>query len=384
MRRIWRHSTNRYLKIAILADEKDSFVRPLAEGLARMCERCGAAPDVIYDGLETLSLPLRLRKPALRGVARFAFKSPKYRKRFARLVERLRHADVVVVVAHVPASLSKRALENLELLRKRLPEIPIVNYDLVYLPTVQKWGDAMLKGNRSDLSPDELGLLRPDPFGMERYDWYLVASPVSEIPMHREPWPYSHIGLDIDDGSLYPDQDGEFHVLVDFAQRRKDYPVYREVQIDALERSGVSYEVLEGRYARSTIRAKYRKAAALMLSHRESFGLPICEIQASGGQVFTPRSEWAGAHWIKPDDRAPGPGEHSSNFVVYENTVDDLVNEINAARESFDPATRLRTFREAHPQLYRGNGAALRDFLDKVASGEIHSRLHFEHTPVGR
>ncbi|MGK2960981.1 MAG: hypothetical protein ACSLFK_02405 [Gemmatimonadaceae bacterium] len=372
------------MKIAILANEKDSFVRPLAEGLARMCAGCDAVPEILYDGLETLSLPLRLQKPTPRGVARFVFKSSKYRKRFKRFVERLRSADVIVVVAHVPASLSKRALGNLELLRKRVPEIPIVNYDLVYLPTVEKWGEAMLKGNLSDVSRKEQRLLRPRPFGMERYDWYLVASPVSEIPMHLGTRPYSHIGLDIDDGSLYPEQESEFHVLVDFEQRRKDYPVYREVQIDALERSGVSYEVLSGRYTRSEIRAKYRKAAALMLSHRESFGLPICEIQASGGQIFTPRPEWAGAHWLKPDDSVPGPGEHSSNFVVYENTVDSLVGEINASRDSFDPATRLRTFRETHPELYRGNRDALADFLEKVESGKIHSRLHREHAPVGR
>ncbi len=372
------------MKIAILANEKDSFVRPLAEGLARMSAACDTLPEIHYDGLETLSLPLTLQNPTPRGVARFAFKSPKYRKRFARLAERLKSADVIVVVAHVPGSLSKRALGNLELLRKRLPEIPIVNYDLVYLPTVQKWGEAMLKGDLSDISREEIGLLQPKPFGLERYDWYLVASPVSEIPMHAGRRPFSHIGIDLDDGSLYPEQGGEFHILVDFEQRRKDYPVYREVQIDALERSGVSYEVLDGRYTREEIRAKYRKSAALMLSHRESFGLPICEIQASGGQIFTPRSEWAGAHWLKGDDMLPGPGEHSSNFVVYENTVDDLVGEIHAARDSFDPATRLRTFREAHPQLYRGNRAALADFLEKVESGTIHSRLHREHASIGR
>ncbi len=344
------------LKIAILANEKASFVRPLAEGLARMCEDCDAVPEILHDGLETLSLPLRLQKPTPRGVARFVFRSPKYRKRFSQLVERLRPANLIVVVAHVPASLSKRALGNLELLRKRLPEIPIVNYDLVYLPTVQKWGQAMLKDDLSDISREERDLLRPRPFGMDRYDWYLVASPVSEIPMHGGVRPFTHIGLDIDDGSLFPEQT-EFHVLVDFEQRRKDYPLYRKVQIDA---------------------------SALLLSHRESFGLPICEIQASGGQIFTPRSEWAGAHWLKPDDMASGPGEHSSNFVVYENTVEAFVDKIRAARDSFDPARRLRTFREAHPQLYRGNRAALADFLEKVESGEIHSRLHFEHAPVGR
>ncbi len=366
-----------------MANEKDSFVRPLAEGLARMSTACGATPDIVYDGLETLSLPLGITDASPRSLARFALKAPGYRKRFADLVERAAGADLIVVVAHVPHSLSRHGFANIELLRRRLPRIPIVNYDLIYLPTVEKWGAAMLKGDMSDISADEMRLIKPAPFGMERYDWYLAASPMSEIPMPAGTQPLSHIGLDIDDGTLYPEQEN-FHVLLDFEQTRKNYLTFREVQLAALERSGVSYEILEGRFTRAEIRAKYRKAGALMLAHRESFGLPICEVQACGAQIFTPRPEWAGAHWLKSDLSSPGPGRHSSNFVVYENRVDSLTNELIEAQASFDPAARLQTFIAAHPQLYRGDRNVLASFLTRVSSGDITSRSHLQHAGVGR
>ena len=372
------------MKIAVLANEKDSFVRPLAEGLARMATSCGAVPEIHYDGLEILSLPLGMRWRSPRAVASSALKSRGYRKRFNSFVERVQDADLIVVVAHVPGSLSRHTLRNVEELRDKLPGIPIVNYDLVYLPTVEKWGAAMLRGDLSDISADEMHLISPPPFGLERYDWYLVASAMSEVAMPSGPHPCSHIGMDIDDGTLFPDQGDELHVLVDFEQTRKDYASYRKVQLEALERSRTSFEVLEGRFTRTEIRKKYRKAGALMLAHRESFGLPIVELQACGGLIFTPKAEWAGAHWIKEDVSVPGHGEHTSNFVVYENTVDALVGELEEAKRSFDPVERRKTFRREHPQFFRGDREELCDFLDRVKSGKIHSRLHVEHAGIGR
>ena len=372
------------MKIAVMANAKNSFVRPLAEGFERMAAACDAVVEVHYDGLEILSLPLGLRWGSARSIAGSALKSPGYRTRFSGIVERLRDADVIVVVAHVPGSLSRHTLQNIEKLREMLPAIPIVNYDLIYLPTVEKWSDAMLRGDLSDISADEKQLITPPPFGMERYDWYLVASEMSEIPMPEGPQPYSRIGIDIDDGTLHPDQGEELHVLVDFEQTRKDYLSFREIQIEALERSGTSYEVLDGRFTREEIREKYRKAGAFMLAHRESFGLPICELQACGSQIFTPRGEWAGAHWIKPDVSTPGHGLHSSNFVTYENTVDALVKELEVAKKDFNPGRRVETFKKSHPQLFHGDRDALRRFLERVESGEIHSRLHREHAGVGR
>lgn len=367
-----------------MANEKDSFVRPLAEGLARMLTGCGVSPEIHYDGLEVLSLPLELRRRTPRGVIAHAVKSRGHRRRFDDLVERVRGADAVVVVAHVPGSLSRHTLQNIGRLRARCRKLPIVNYDLIYLPTVEKWGPAMLRGEREGMSPEELKLITPRPYGLERYDWYLVGSPASELPMPPGPQPFSWIGIDIDDGTLYPAQGKRFHLLLDFEQDRGAYPGFRKVQLEALKKARISYEILEGRYSRDEIRAKYREAGGLMLAHRESFGLPICEVQACGGQIFLPRAEWAGAHWIKQRLSDAGPGKHSSNFVVYRNTVDALVDKLITAEQSFDPTRRLETFMKCHPQLYRGDRDALKKFLAQLESGAIHSKLHSEHVAVGR
>jgi hypothetical protein len=121
-----------------------------------------------------------------------------------------------------------------------------------------------------------------------------------------------------------------------------------------------------------------------MMAHRESFGLPICELQACGSLIFTPHSEWAGAHWMKPDLTVAGPGSHSGNIMVYENEVDALVSQLHAAREVFDPPQAVKTFEESHPQLFRGNQEALADFLRMVSDGTIHAGLHAEHSAIGR
>lgn len=367
-----------------MANEKDSFVRPLAEGLARMLSACGVSPEIHNDGLEILSLPLNLRRRTPRGVVAHAVKARGYRRRFDDLVERVRDADAVVVVAHVPGSLSRHTLQNIGRLRVRCRKLPVVNYDLIYLPTVEKWGPAMLEGRRDGMSAEELGLITPRPFGLERYDWYLVGSPVSELAMPPGPQPFSWIGIDIDDGTLYPAQGKRFSLLLDFEQDRGNYPGFRKVQLQALKEAGTSYEILEGRYSREEIRAKYRGAGGLMIAHRESFGLPISEVQACGGQIFLPRAEWAGAHWMKPRLSDPGPGRHSANFVVYRNTVHALVDKLITAEQSFDPTRRLETFMKCHPQLYRGDREVLKQFLSMLESGAIHSMLHHEHADVGR
>jgi len=372
------------MKVAILANGKNSFVKPLAQGLARMTVACGETADIHYDGLEILSLPVRMSWASPRTAASRAVRLSGNRRRFESLVARLRDADVIVVVAHVPASVSRSSLENVEALRERLPDCPIVNYDLVYLPTVEKWGAAMLRGEEVGLGEADLRTFAAGSFGMERYDWYLVASVASEVPMPRGPQPYSRIGIDLDDGSLYPDQQGELRALVDFSQTRKNYPAFRDVQVRALEQSGIPFQVLEGQLERDEIRAIYRKTGVFFLAHRESFGLPICELQRCGSLIFTPHAEWAGAHWIKSDPSVAGPGRHSENFVVYQNDENRLVDRLRAARESFSPDRVVKTFLQSHPQLFRGDSQALAEFFRMVNEGKIHSRLNREHAGIGR
>jgi glycosyltransferase involved in cell wall biosynthesis len=372
------------MRIAILANDKNSFVKPLAEGLARMATAVGARPKIFYDGLAMLSLPLGMNWSSPRAAAGQAIRMRKHKKMFDEFVERIRGFDLVVVVAHVPSSLTRGSLQNVEVLRHRMPECPIVNYDLVYLPTVSKWSGAMLRGEETGLSEADKASMLPGAFGMDRYDWYLVASPLSEIPMPETPQPCSIIGVNLDDGALFPDQGGEFRVLVDFEQRRSDYLSFRQVQLEALQMAGIPFDVLDKPMTRDEIRSVYRKTGAFLMAHRESFGLPICELQACGSLIFTPRAEWAGAHWIKSDLKRPGPGRHSRNFVVYRNDPASLAEKLKEARDNFDPARVRDELFNAQPQLYYGDRKALRDFLAMVDDGRIDSRAHQLHSAIGR
>lgn len=372
------------MKLAILANDRNSFVKPMAEGLARMSKSCGADADVLYDGLSILSAPVEIDFSSVGRALRSSARWNRNRRWLEDLVAKIADCDAIVVVANVPISFVRGFFPNIEVLRRRLPETPIVNYDLHYLPTLDKWGRAMLRGERVDLSPSDAAYLGRGSHRMDRYDWYLMASVVSDVPMQRGPQPYSLIGVDLDDGTLFPEQDGKLTALIDFAQPRKDYPKYRAKQIEALERTRTPYTVLEGEYAIADIRSLYRKAGIFFLASKESFGLSICEVQACGALVFTPSPVWPAGHWLKSDPTSKEPGRLSPNFRVYDDSLSKLIDEINHARESFHPPNVRRTFLEAQPHLYYGDRDALGDFLSRVEDRTIHSRLHEEHVNVGR
>lgn len=376
--------TGRSLRVAILANNRDSFVRPTAEGLQRMLCASGADAWVGYDGLHHLGLPTSVDWSSARSIAGTALRLLPRRRQLSRFVNSIRGCDVVVVVANVPLSFSRVAMPNIELLRRLLPSIPIVNYDLHYLPTIVKWGRAILNGEDAGLTDADMQGIERGVFGMDRYDWYLMVSTASELAMPPGAQPCTVVGIDLDDGTLYPAQDGNLRALVDFAQERKDYPSYRAMQISALEQVGIPYEVLKGNYSSAEIRAIYRRTGIFFLAHRESFGLPICELQACGSLIFSPHSSWAGAHWMKDDPASAGPGVHSPNFRIYDNDIERLSAQLEEVKRTFNPARVVATFNEYQPQLFRGDRAAVNGFLEMVKSGAIHGGLHTEHASVGR
>ena len=366
------------MKIAILANDAASFVKPMADGLQRMLARSGVEAHIYYDGLRQLSaLPSRFdvyirengtapRKMFRRFVKYLLVEVPS----LARFVLRLRTYDAIVVVSTIPGVFLREFFHD-ETIRGLFPHTPLVLYDVFYLPTRPHWGQWLKEGN------PERGIPNPDNWGLERYDWYLCASVVSEVPMPPGPQPYSLVGLDLNDGSLFPDDKSEFLVVLDF--ECPEYMRERAVQIEALEESHTKYVVLHGHYSIASIRKIYRKASVLLLAMRESFGLPICEAQACGAYVFTPYSEWCPSHWIKSDLARPGPGQLSENFVVYGNDKRRLISELERLKCSYDPAAVVRRFERHHPQLFRGDQNGIEEFLDKLRRGEIHSRLHRQH-----
>ena len=372
------------MRVEILANDRASFVKPMADGLARMMKDCGADARVHYDGIAQLMRLQSINYSSARSLAGSISRLASNRKQLLDFVDVLRGADLIVVVSHVPASFSPSMLPNVEVLRQRLPDIPIVNYDLVYLPTLDSWSRVILKDEKTKLSAEDLSIFAKGKFGMERYDWYLLASVGTYVPLPPGPHPYSHIGLNIDDGRLYPDQGGEFRVLVDFEQTRGEFPEFRKVKMEALRLSGLKYQVLDGSYTSDEMLAIFRRSGALMIAHAESFGLPICEAQACGCLIFTPTLNWTTAHWLGKDYYAKREANCTSNFIVYENDPVMLAERLKSAATNFDPARVRDTFISTQPELFRGDRSELASFLRKVETGVIHSRLHGSHWKIGR
>ena len=372
------------MRVEILANDRASFVKPTADGLARMVRDCGADARMHYDGIEQLMRLQSIDFSSARSLAGSVSRLASNRRYLSKFVDELEGADVIVVVSHVPASFSRSMLPNIEELRRRLPDIPIVNYDLVYLPTLDSWSRVILKEEKTKLSVDDVRVLAKGKFGLERYDWYLLASVGTYIPLPLGPHPYSQIGVDLDDGRLYPDQQGEFQVLVDFEQKRGRFPEFRAVQLEALRLAGLKYEVLKGSYTSDEMLAVFRRSSALMLAHAESFGLPICEAQACGCLIFTPDLNWNTAHWLGRNYYSKRVPRCSPNFIVYKNDPVSLAASLKAAAKSFDASRVRETFIATQPEMFRGDRSELAAFLEKIASGEIHSRLHPSHWSIGR
>lgn len=148
---------------------------------------------------------------------------------------------------------------RLETLRKAFPRTPIVNYDLFFLATRGPWARHLREGRNPYVN---IG----GNFGLERYDWYLCASVVSEFPLPEGDWPFNLIGVNLDDGTLYPEEKHEFMALVDF--ERPDHMRERAIQIQALEETQTKYVVLHGHSTQSTRSVEFTEVPASTLSRR--------------------------------------------------------------------------------------------------------------------
>jgi hypothetical protein len=372
------------MRVDILANDRASFIQPMAEGLARMLEQVGATPRVHLDGLAHLMRALSIDLATPRSFAGSTLKLARNRREFSAFVEKLRDTDLIVVVANVPGAFSPSLYSNIERLREMLPKVPIVNYDLHYLPMLTSWSKMILLDEETKLAPENLKFVTRGKFGLERYDWYLMVSVGTEVLLPKGPHPYSIIGMNLDDGSLYPGQDGEFMALLDFDANALHYGEMRRIQDEAVRKSGVKWMKLEGRYPRAEIRGIYRKAGAFLMARTEAFGLAVSEVQACGSKVLLPDPYWAVAHWLGDNFYEEREPRLTSNFVLYENSVDSLSASIQSLAESFDPDSVRETLLREQPQLYYGDLSELRSFLDRVANREIHSELHREHYPIGR
>lgn len=334
----------------------------MAEGLARLCCRLGVECRVYRSGWRWMKRR-RFRRLLSRSRAASAFASNAWRHLQRAHLKTLRDVDAVVVIGHSPRAFESDFLDD-ELIRSQLPATPIILYDLVFLVD-QPWWIARLHAAGN--------------FRVDRYDWYLTASPRVKCGTFPAA-PCTHVGLHLDDGSLYPNQGRRFVALLDF--RRAAHARERELQVETLQATTTPFVELRGTYSIRAIRAIYRQSAIYFVAHAESFGLPIVELQACGATVLTPYADWCRAHQLVKNDMGTVSGKLSGNFVVYDNVQDLLRRKIQQLKDEFDPyAVRQRLVCE-QPSLYYGSEDGVRDLLDGLQSGQIHSRLHEKHSSI--
>ncbi|MFT4929174.1 MAG: hypothetical protein ACI8WB_005304 [Phenylobacterium sp.] len=367
------------LRVAILAADQPGFVSPMAKGLQKMLSAVGAEAEIFSQGLAMLNFSTAgqvktLVKNRLKAIVnqvqpqRFLLQPQVSATEVKQFLAHLSGFDVIVVVCHIPDAFLAAKLSGIEKIRQNATtqqSIPIVLYQNYYLATRGDWYQK-IKG--------------ADGFGLERYDWYFAASVVSEYPLSSECHPYSHIGHDLADGSLYVEPTKAqlpFKVLLDF--ERPGFEQYRLLQIEALEKTNTPYTQLRGRYSLADIRAIYRAHSALFLSFRESFGLPIVENQLCGNTIFAPYISWVPSHQLDKPLSQAGLGTVGRNFKLYDNQLEPLMAQIEHCRDNYQPDQVVADFQQQYPQLAGGDLVALQGFVDKVANGEISGCSHQHH-----
>lgn len=373
------------LSIAILAEDSPGFITPMAHGLVKMLSKFDVHSHVFYDGLQQLeytdSSHLKQHSKNLVKKVLNVFKQRQYRlqqviadESHQHFIRQLAQFDAVVVVCPLPRSFDKHCLVALESLRQQLG-IPFVLYQNYYLATRGPWYQ-QIKASGG--------------FGLERFDWYLAASITSDFPLHNVlSHPVNVIGHDLVDDSLNCEWGYKakqpFTVLLDF--ERSGFEAERKIQIAALEQLDIPFTCLKGEYSLAQIRQMYREHHGLMLSFRESFGLPIIENQLCGNLIFTPSALWVPSHYLdKPIEQA-GAGDLGDNFVVYHDlaSLKAALTQAKSRHENGDIYTSqlcFRRFVDQYPQYYHGVSAQLELFLQRLNRGEINSFSHLDHAKL--
>jgi len=365
------------MRTAILTNRADSFYKPLAEGLSRMFAQVGVESLVLYDGLASLpKLPTSDNRLTLGWEERLrrAARSWRSRQLYRRLLDQLGTVDLAVIVGHLPAAYWDSSFDDNQL-RRDAPHLPIVLYDLVYLPTRGPWAKALLE------SDSARGIPKGRHWGLDRYDYYLCVTEISEWPVPPGAEVFSRIGVNMVDPLLFVERNTEMVALIDF--ERPDHLHERAIQVLACVEAGIPFKVLHGHYTSDAIRAIYRNSSLYFVAHRESFGLPICEVQACGARVLTPYAEWCPSHYLARPEKEAG-GRLPSNFIVYNNDRQQLVNELQRVKRAFDPRAALSSLQREQPHFYYGNVEELARFVDLVRIGTVNPRSHERYPTLAK
>ena len=355
------------MKFVIFADKSYNYVKPLATGLHKTLLNMGHESVIWYDGLYWLQ-KLNLVKVFFADIYRLFLNlkcgnRKKYIYRFFNLLffynkrrrEILNKCDCIILVQNCP--LAFMPIKRLNYLREKYKK-PIVNYDFHYLPNQGWWSRIKkIEGHR----------------GLEQFDWYLPVGLTTEFAIPREiPQIYNCIGMDVNFKNLYPEQ-GEFCVLLDFARPGHEVQRCREKQM--LDEIGIKYIELNGRYTTDEIRAIYRKSSVYIVSCRESFGLPIVELQLCGAKVLVPHKEWVPAHYLEKSINEARVGDLGKNFIVYQND-EDFKKILLKEKEEINYSINIENFRKEYPLYDHIDRTELQNFICRLKNGAITYNTH--------
>lgn len=356
------------MNIAILTNRQNSFYKPIAEGLQRMIRSIGREASVFYDGLDLIDYHYHFKAFEGKPLHFISANLKRIRKREKQknFFRALGTFDLVIVVANIPFAFLRERLSGIDHMRQFYPEIPIVQYNS-YLP---------LSG-KGPLYQEYFGSpANGKAYGLERFDHYLIINLSTPQILKGTEKAVAEIGCHLNDESLYPDQN-EFIALLDFEKEGKEYE--RAIQLDALRRTNTKYIELKGTYRIDEIREIYRKTSMYFIAFQESFGFPICELQACGSMIFSPYRSWLYSHSLKTDLSKPGFGSFTDNFVIYNNDLDFLCEKILECRAQHDPEMVRDRFLQHQGHFFEGAPNRLKKFLDAVDSGEISGSSHLEN-----
>ncbi|RZK13830.1 MAG: hypothetical protein EOO43_17280, partial [Flavobacterium sp.] len=368
------------MKIAIITDQKPSFRMPMGIGLNRMLTKIGVESTLFFDEEISQTVYTKVEKLVI-GFKNFVKKIinkvglKKYEiielHSNQSLLKQLSGFNAVIVVAHLPTSLSKKHFSYVEEIRSKI-KLPILNYDLCFWSTRGDWCERVIN------EPQWGGFT-----GFDRFDWYLAVSNISEFPQNKNiEWPVTVVGGSFENTELYPDQNHVFKVLIDF--ERPKYSDERKLQLEVLNELNIPYTILEGEYDYSVLCSIYRQHSAYFLAHRESFGLPIVEVQNCGSYIFTPYKNWAPSHYINKAVSDSGEGDLSGNFIVYDNQKDKLAKELMRIKNEFNASVVIETFTASHPHLRCGDLEKLKLVSSMIKDGRINSLTHLDNKGIGK
>ncbi len=343
----------------------------MAVALAKMLSTLGMSATIFYEGTAIMNEPYPtvtyrtkiVVKQILNLLGKKYYIPPI--ASIETLLKKLTGYDAIVVVGHMPTTFAKANYTGVDILKKKL-NVPIINYDLCFLATHGMW----------------VKLLKKDPkyggfAGLNRFDYYMAVSITTEYPLKKDVmFPVSCIGGDFQAENLFPEQE-EFMALVDF--ERESHPKERALQLQALKETDTKYYILHGTYSADEIRNIYRKSAIYFLAHRESFGLPIVELQHCGCLIFTPYKRWAPAHYLFKSPYERGEGQLGTNFKVYRNDLTLLKSMIQEVKTQYNAHKVVESFKKEYPMFYTGNLAALSEVMNKIQQGVIHAQSHNDY-----